>query len=65
MKLYVKAEPVREMKKAYVRERFGELTAKEIAARLEVSQEFVYDTLRSTETEGETTLSLFEDASGQ
>ena len=47
MQLYLRAEPVRAMKKAYVRERSGELTVKEIATRLEVSQEFVYDTLRS------------------
>ena len=60
MKLYVKAEPVREMKRAYVRERFGELTAKEIAARLEVSQEFVYNTLRS-EDEDPSGAPLFED----
>lgn len=49
MQFYLRAEPVRAMKKAYVRERSGELTVKEIAVRLEVSQEFVYDTLRSEE----------------
>jgi len=51
MQLYLRAEPVRAMKKAYVRERSGELTAKEIAAQLEVSQEFVYETIRSEDTQ--------------
>jgi len=51
MQLYLRAEPVREMKRAYVRERFGKLTAKEIAARLEVSQEFVYETIRGEDTQ--------------
>lgn len=49
MQLYLRTEPVRAMKKEYVRENLGRLTAKEIAARLEVSQEFVYDTVRNDE----------------
>ena len=62
MQLYLRAEPVRAMKKAYVRERSGELTVKEIAARLEVSQEFVYDTLRS---ENQSDAPLFDSATSE
>jgi len=46
MHLYLNAEPVSKMKKRFIRERIGEMSAKELAALLNVSQEFVYETLR-------------------
>jgi hypothetical protein len=46
------------MKKRYIRENSGDLTAKELAIRLDVSKEFVYETLRSENTQE----SLFQDA---
>jgi hypothetical protein len=59
MQLYLRAKPVREMKRAYVRERSGKLTAKEIAARLEVSQEFAYDMMRSENKKTQKTFLFF------
>ena len=49
MHLYLNAEPVREMKRRFIRRRAGEHSVKELAAMLDVSQEFVYDTLRDEE----------------
>jgi hypothetical protein len=45
--MYLRAEVVTAMKKRYIRERRGELTVKELAVRLDVSDQFVYDTLRA------------------
>ena len=50
------------MKKRYIRANSGDLTAKELAIRLDVSKEFVYDTLRSEDqNEDPASLSLFQD----
>jgi len=49
--MYLRAEIVTEMKKRYIRENSGDLTAKELAIRLDVSKEFVYETLRSEDTQ--------------
>jgi hypothetical protein len=60
--MYLRAEIVTEMKKRYIRENSGDLTAKEMAIRLDVSKEFVYDTLRSEDqNEDPASLSLFQD----
>jgi len=45
--MYLRAEVVTRMKKRFIQEKAGDLTAKEMAIRLGVSKEFVYDTLRS------------------
>jgi hypothetical protein len=55
--MYLRAEVVTRMKKRYIQEKSGELTAKELAIRLDVSKEFVYETLRSENTQE----SLFQD----
>ena len=55
--MYLRAEVVTRMKKRYIRENSGDLTAKELAIRLDVSKEFVYETLRSENTQE----SLFQD----
>jgi hypothetical protein len=47
--MYLRAEVVTRMKKRYIQEKSGELTAKELAIRLDVSEEFVYETLRTDE----------------
>jgi hypothetical protein len=47
--MYLRAEVVTRMKKRYIQEKSGELTAKELAIRLDVSKEFVYETLRTDE----------------
>jgi len=54
--MYLRAEVVTRMKKRYIRENSGDLTAKELAIRLDVSKEFVYDTLRSEDKSSENTL---------
>jgi len=60
--MYLRAGVVTRMKKRYIQEKSGELTAKELAIRLDVSEEFVYDTLRSEdENEDPASLSLFQD----
>jgi len=60
--MYLRAEVVTRMKKRYIRENSGDLTAKELAIRLDVSEEFVYDTLRSgDQNEDPASLSLFQD----
>jgi len=58
--MYLRAEIVTEMKKRYIRENSGDLTAKEMAIRLDVSKEFVYDTLRS-KGQSSSSAPLFED----
>ena len=60
MHLYLKAEPVRDMKRRFIRQRAGDLSAKELAAMLDVSQEFVYDTLREEEKDDSQSAPLFE-----
>jgi hypothetical protein len=64
MNLYLSAEPVTEMKKAYIRERFGDLSAKELSVRLDTSMEFVYETIRSEE-DTSTDAPLFEQTTSE
>lgn len=44
--LFLKAAPVSEAKKRYIRRNAGHLSVKEMMARLDVSSEFVYQVLR-------------------
>lgn len=59
--MYLRAEIVTEMKKRYIREHSGELTAKELSVRLDTSQQFVYETLRGENGEQDEP-TLFESA---
>jgi len=54
--MYLRAEVVTRMKKRYIQEKSGELTAKELAIRLDASEEFVYDILRSQDKSSKKTL---------
>jgi len=58
--MYLRAEIVTEMQKRYIREHAGRLTAKELAVRLGVSKEFVYDTLRADSADEAEDAPLFE-----
>lgn len=49
MHIYLNAKPVTEMKKRYIRNFAGERTVKELAARLECTPKFVYNTLNEDE----------------
>lgn len=45
--MYLRAEIVTEMQRRYIREKAGDMTAKELSVRLDTSKEFVYETLRN------------------
>jgi len=58
--MYLRAEIVTRMQKRYIREHQGEFTAKELAVRLDVSKEFVYDTLRADAADAPEDAPLFD-----
>lgn len=51
--MYLRGEIVTAIQKRYIRERAGELTVKELALRLDVSTQFVYDTIQDEQEEKE------------
>jgi len=58
--MYLRAEIVTRMQRRYIKEHAGRLTAKELAVRLNVSKEFVYETLRADAAEQADEAPLFD-----